>query len=677
MTTPVITPDRSAQSIDRSYMAILRTDRFIAVVLLVVGIVLTGLSIARYEAYNAGMLDLGNMSQAIWSSTQGEPLVFTQPERQMSRLQGHVELAYFFITPFYLLWSDPRVLLIIQAVLFIAAALPVYRMTLRATGELFAARAITLIYLFYPVAQTAVLFDFHGDTLAAPLLLFALDALDRQAWRTYWPFIGLALCAKLYVAALVAGIGFYAFVWGGQRRVGVATTLVAVGYGLVAFFLIRPLFAAETATVTTTSVGYLDYYFGNLSQLVNTLGDRLLNAIIVFGPLALIGWRGWRWLLIGMPLALAALLSTGPGAAYGYSHHHYALLVPLLVMAAIDGTRRMQAAAKQRAAQPPPQRARRRRDWRSDLGFTVVLVLLFQIVFVDTPLSPLFWTSLPGRGLDSAAYGITARDGLKDEFLATAVPDDTPLVASMFLAPHVAHRDVVHIVRYPDDPGGERLPRILPRVQYALADALFDWRVGDAQGIAGGIGYEREEIGILLRDPAFGLITARDGLLLFARDADPTSVLTQQVTVLEDAPATPPLATFTAEEPLTDTITLLDAEITPIETASGRRYRATFTWQAADAPSALMPGYVAVSRLAGVDNARMVHLPTFALSPVDEWQPGEVVQETFEVELPADLAPGEYTWQVGWYNPLHFQAHYTDARSRLGDEVDVTTITVE
>ncbi len=38
---------------------------------------------------------------------------------------------------------------------------------------------------FYPTALTSVLFDFHGDTLAMPLLLFALDALDQRAWGRY------------------------------------------------------------------------------------------------------------------------------------------------------------------------------------------------------------------------------------------------------------------------------------------------------------------------------------------------------------------------------------------------------------------------------------------------------------------------------------------------------------
>ena len=158
--------------------------------------VLGGLSIARYQGYNAGMLDLGNMAQAIASVARGRPLMLTYPDGNASRLAGHVEAIYLLLAPLYALWPDPRLLLVVQALLFALGALPVYRLALRATGSRYAARCLALIYLLYPTALTSVLFDFHGDTLALPLLLFALDALDTAAWRRYALFVGLALACK-------------------------------------------------------------------------------------------------------------------------------------------------------------------------------------------------------------------------------------------------------------------------------------------------------------------------------------------------------------------------------------------------------------------------------------------------------------------------------------------------
>jgi hypothetical protein len=231
-------------------------------------------------------------------------------------------------------------------------------------------------------------------------------------------------------------------------------------------------------------------------------------------------------------------------------------------------------------------------------------------------------------------------------------------------------------VRYPDDPGGERLPTLLPFVDYVLADALFDWRSIVDGALAGGVAYEQTEIGLLLRDPDFGLVAARDGLLLFERGASAERTLRQQIEPAAPVPAAPPVTTFA------ETIRLLNADIEPL---GAGRYQARFLWQPAQ-PLSEDDTIIAVSRLfpAAADPtnaapvARIVHLPTFALHPPAAWEPGAAVRETFELRLPAELAPGSYSWYVGWYTTQHPAAYATDTRSRLGEqEALVGTLVVE
>lgn len=654
---------------------IARFDPFLVLFALFCGALLGGLGIARYEGYNAGMLDLGNMAQAIWSATQGEPLHVTFPEGIVSRLGLHVELIYFLFAPFYALWPDPRLLLIIQAALFVLGALPVYWMACRRTESRFAARCLALIYLFYPTAQTSVLFDFHGDTLAMPLLLFFLDALDRRAWRSSIIVLVLALSCKTYVAVPVVGIGLYVLLWGGigsasaNKRLGGLIVAAGVWHGVATFFIVRSLFATGGTAASTSPVSYLAFYFGQVGELWLTLGDRLLSAAVVFGPALLVARHGWRWLLVGLPLALAMLLSTGPGGSYDFRYHHYAMVVPFVMMAAIEGTARLANA---------PRAPRRRRPWRADLLLSLVSVLLFSLLLVDTPLNPLFWAGLPGQGRDPSAYGVTSRDEVKDRFLARAVPPREPLAASAFLAPHLANRRTLYLVRYSDDPGSKRLPAILPRVDYVLADALFDYFIplgGDSYG--GGVDYEREAIALTLRDPAFGLVAACDGLLLFERGASTTPrALTQTVDVSEHP--TESLSPQPGNAPL-----LLDSNVVP---QGERRFRVTFAW---GAPASPMGDYVAVSTLEHETTIkgqkgqqkytpRIVHLPTYALLPTTQWQPGHVARETFDVELPPEVAAGRYTWRVGWYGVRTPYAYATDERSLLpGSTQVVGTIDVE
>lgn len=617
-------------------------------------LLLSSLSIARYAGYNAAMLDLGNMAQAIWSVTEGKPLVFTQPFGAYSRLSGHAEVIYFLLAPLYAFWPDPRLLLTVQALLYALGALPVYAMAMRRIESVFAARCLALIYLLYPVAQTAVLFDFHGDTLAMPLLLFALDALDARAWRRYAVFIALALLCKVYVAAPVFGIGAYAFVWGGQRRVGLLTMLSAFLYGSIVFFGVRPLFAIHTDQAIEVSQEYIAYYFGAFDLVLATLDQRVLNAIIVFGPILLAAWRGWRWLLPGLPVAVAALITSGPGGGFDYRYHHYALVVPFIMMAAIDGMHRAKLRSEQKGAGATITK-RRGRSWHGDLGLSLAIVIIFNMTMVDTPFNPLFWLGIPGRGLDASAYGITPRDQIKSQFLAEMVPPEMPIAASNFLAPHLANRSTLYLLRYPDEPDAERLPTLLPQVDYALADALFDYYIPLDGGYGGGVDYERGAISILLSDPAFGLVTAQDGLILFQRNAPSDRILTQQVEIISSTPnADLPQYTFG------DTIALLQYNIV---VRDERRIRASFIWQTTRSLSETP--LVAVSHLEGVFGTRIVHLPTYSLLPTTQWSPGQLIQETFEAELPANLPAGQYAWQIGWYDMRSPFAAMTDQRSLL------------
>jgi hypothetical protein len=293
-------------------------------------------------------------------------------------------------------------------------------------------------------------------------------------------------------------------------------------------------------------------------------------------------------------------------------------------------------------------------------------VVLFTVLLVDTPLNPLFWLHLPGQGLDQSVYGITARDGVKDRFLA-ALPPRVPLAASTFLAAHLANRSTLYLVRYPDEPRAGRLPGVLPQVDLALADALFDYYVPITGGYGGGLDYDRDAIGLLLRDHSFGLVAARDGLLLFQRDAPSDQVLTNTLALLPDDAAP-------AEQTFGGRVALVRHSISQI---GPRRLRASFTWRSI--ASFGQARFVAVSRLDGVANARIVHVPSYALRPAWEWQPGELVEETFDVELPAEVAPGSYTWRIGWYNVELPASYATDARSLLAgsQEVALETVTIK
>ncbi|MBK7896067.1 MAG: DUF2079 domain-containing protein [Anaerolineaceae bacterium] len=611
----------------------------------------TWLSLARYHAFTSRAFDLGAMSQAIWSATQGKPLIFTVEGITLSRLARHVELFYFLLAPIYALWPAPSTLLILQAGLAVAGALPLYSIANRHLKHTWSALAIAAIYLLYPVLQTAVLFEFHGDTLAMPLLLFALDSLDRQAGRTYFFWLALALSCKFYVAVPVAALGAMLW-WYGQKQTGWQTFLLAAVWGGVAFGVIRPYFAPPDAVyVEATARSYIGYYFSQLN-LAQTGALRLSNAVIVFAPVLLLAWRAPRWLLPATAVILPVLLSSGPGPSFDFQYHHYALGVPFLMMGLIEGT----ATLRQSSRSPS--------GWQRRLAIAFLLTLLLNSFLVNTPLNPKFYQPQPGSGagLDTlAGYGRTARDALKFTWMAPLQATQQPLAADRSLARLATNRDILYLVP-PENKSHEEL---LPKVETVAVDALYDFALLDHNQnlVEGGVQTAFPTIRWLLNQPNWHLVRAQDGLLEFGRQ---NVGLTQEVTIQTAITPAEPMAHFGAE------LVLLNSEITPLDKGL---YQMDFFWQA-ERPFPPNTSYFAVTRLDGLANSRIIHLPTLGILPISAWAANTIVHESFVFALPENAPAGSYVVKTGWYNANLPWAAATDGRSRLGEEVIVGTITV-
>jgi len=577
-------------------------------------------SILRFETYNAAKLDLGNMAQSIWSSTQGSPLTYTSIDGPKSRLASHMEVIYFAITPIYALFPDPRVLLIIQAALFAAGSIPIYRLANRKLGSHGLALMLSATYLFYPVAQTAVIFDFHGDTLAMVFLLFAIEALDRRSKTAFVIWSLLALACKFYVAfalLLIAGV-----LWLSKRRgLALRGVLLAAGW-LVLTYISHQHFGALNASQAEESslVRYASYYFGSLSSLPSSALLRMLSAIIVFGPAMVLAFRSPIWLLAGFAMAAPVLLSSGPGPAYLYLYHHYALTVPFLMAAMIYGAASLPAHA---SSDGGSGRWSRTRSVVLTLGITVT----FSLALVQQPLSPKFYLEgFPGR-LDRPADGKTGRDRLVDQWLEANVPDTAPIASDVFLAPHIANRSTLYplfLSDSNDSPDSDRLLKTFEVVDYVVIDIFSEL-------------FRTDVLRQSLEAENLQLVESRDGLLLFAKSP---SGLVQELRIIEtgDAP-------FTATVRLTDAIGVVGHSI---EVSADGRVKLTVDWvRSSSEPFGVE--LFAVSEFPEVEGSRIVHLPTLALHPFSEWEMNTIVRETIEFPLPEDLLESATELQLQLY----------------------------
>jgi uncharacterized membrane protein len=626
-----------------SQTPLLRVDRLTLGCASLVGLVLLYVSLARYNAYRVWMQDIGNMAQAIWSVTQGRPLEFTYIADNISRLALHAELIYVAIAPLYALFPDPRTLLVLQSALFALGVIPAYRLGLRATSKLWMARGLAAMYLFYPVAQSAVLFDFHGDTLALPLVLFALDALDARQWRRYCLFSALALLCKVYVAVPLVVLGLVLWCERSTRRIGTLTALTAASYFCLIFFVVRPLFQpSDTRGGMGSPLAYLRFYFDIDNLNTDALVARSLRAIIVFAPIVPLLPGNLVRLLPGLVVAAAALLSTRPDSG-SIRSAHYGLVVPFLIW----------AAAGTLAGSAQATTSRRAIRILLSLVLSISLSVYLLVTLIHFELGTL---ASPPRD----ALLRSERDKLRDRWLAE-VPPEAPLAASLFLTPRLLERETLFVARFPgymDIPDGQE-ERNLARTHYIVSDALFDYRVDQWN-------FELPVIERALRHPDFSLIEQRDGLLLFAREAAAGDVLQQEARLVATSDGA-------VQAHFGGTIVLRNSSV---EHIADRRYRARFVWNAGQDLTD-QPRLMAVSRLDGVALSRIVHLPTLGLLPTPTWTAGTTIEEVFEFEVARELPPGSYPLLIGWYDTTVAGMALGDGTGRIGDEVMVAILEVK
>lgn len=449
------------------------------------------LALLKFDAYNMGAEDLGRIDQAIWSGTRGQLLRFSAAEfgHAMSRLAGHVELLYVPLALLFWIWDSAGVLLIAHAMVVALGAWPSYRLGRRIGGTALGVAA-AVAYLGHPVLGFATLADLHGDTLALPFLLFALDAgLAGRRRRSVCAML-LAVAAKEYIALLAITCGIYWWLARRDRRLGLA--FIALGtlwLALVvpAFHLIyRPADFPELAGV----------YFGNLgatkAEVIKTcllrpifvitevVTPRKIGVVLVLlAPLALAGLARPALLALTLPVLVPLLASE----QLDLRNHHTASLLPFGLWAGLEGARRL---------------------FRDHAAVAIVAATaVSHASLAPSPFTVRSWT--PGRwdylGNPHIA-GRTPHDAILDQAVAM-VPRHARVSVSGHIVPHLSHRDVCFA--FPAPPTREDIDWVIVDLTGSYPP---HWRTRRS---------ELEQLRLYLDDPKFELVMARDGVVALAK----------------------------------------------------------------------------------------------------------------------------------------------------------------
>ena len=417
-----------------------------------------------------------------------------------SYLAFHVEPIDLPLAGIYAFRPDPATLLWLQAVVLALGALPTAWLGRRVLGSWIGGLALGTAWLLAPGLEGAALSDFHAVTIGATLLMPGLWLWETD--RRRWAVVAL-LCAAATredAALAVAWLGIVLLVrhslsrWEragvrAQLRAdspsfarmramelgphpafghplppgeGLVVALVSISWAALCFLVIAPYFNGG-GSLFASRYAWLRHDPGSvpLADIAAYLGTQLLTGGVVclLAPFQL---------LAAAPLLLVNSLSSFDWMRSGGAHYSV-LLVPPLLWSAAHGARRLETWLP--------------REFRGlPLGLVLGGALAAQL-WIGT-------TTVPDA--DPAAPAALAE--------LAAIPPDAPLSASSALYPHLAERHRLYW---------------FPAVQDAEWIAL-DVAAATHPLIAPEM---KSSADVLLASPSWGLVDARDGLLLFRRGA--------------------------------------------------------------------------------------------------------------------------------------------------------------
>ncbi|RMG95575.1 MAG: DUF2723 domain-containing protein [Chloroflexi bacterium] len=98
-----------------------------------------------------------------------------------------------------------------------------------------------------------------------------------------------------------------------------------------------------------------------------------------------------------------------------------------------------------------------------------------------------------------------------------------------------------------------------------------------------------------------------------------------------------------------DKIALLKTEIPETSLHPGGQFAVTFTWQAL---SPIAEDYTVFVQILDANDKLVGQVDAWPMQgtfPTSQWSPGEIITDPYVIQLPADLPPGEYRLQAGFY----------------------------
>ena len=420
----------------KKILSLTKSHEFVLAILICIYIIyFTVASFLRYDNFYTGRFDLGNMDQTVWNTINGRIFqASTDNGSIISRLSVHADFMLILLSPFYLLWSHPKTLLLIQTVVLSFGSIFIFLIAKEVLKNKNLALIFGFLFLVNPLLQFTNLYDFHAVTLATTLLLASFYFLIKQKYFLLIIFLMLAGITKEQVWLIASLFGFPLLF---KRKI----KLKLLGIGIIVLSL--AIFGYLILHVIPQALGRehfaLSYYsdFGDspMKVVTNVLfsPQKLLSTIAqanrldylkqIFMPLGFISLISPILLIFSVPDLLINLLSNN--SQLHQIHYQYtSTITPFMFISGIFGVKQFI-------------------KWLPKIPRLYIAIYLLIFTF----LSVYFFGPLPGSKNPNFDMFTKPQPNKEiiENFLLT-IPEHYTVAATNNLGSHLSHRKIVYTI---------------------------------------------------------------------------------------------------------------------------------------------------------------------------------------------------------------------------------------
>jgi uncharacterized membrane protein len=382
----------------------------------------------RQDRLGSFDFDMGIHDQSIWllAHLRGFSTV-----RGLQVFGHHATVGYLLYVPCSWLGAGPDFLNVSQVVIAALGAVPVFLLARFRSSNSLLALALGVAFLLHPALQFFMAELFHPEVLAITPLLCAYYCSVRRRWVCFALFAALAVCWKEDVALAVVILGLLV-AWRGDRRVGLWTAGLALGWFLVWTLAVFPLLdhgaiqsAGLYSDVGGSPSGILRTAFSHPSRITSRIVSHDTASYLwrLSAPFAFTSLAAPVLLLLGVPQAFLNLITNVPWTKT-INYHYAALPFVAVTLASVEGVCWLS------------RRVHRR----------LVTALLAALVLGSALLTTVQWGPSPlGAEFRSGIWPLDLSPRVASGKAALAlVPGDASVSASYGLVPQLSERPEVY-----------------------------------------------------------------------------------------------------------------------------------------------------------------------------------------------------------------------------------------